>query len=67
MTEQLRAKQEPIMKVRAAIVRNSNEVLSEIGEVEKPGDLEGLVSRVFKTAREKEIDLWDFTLQITKA
>jgi hypothetical protein len=55
------------MRVKAAIVRDSNEVVSEIGDVEKPGDLEDLVSRVFKTAREKQIDLWNFTLQVTKA
>ena len=55
------------MKVKAAIVRGGSEVVSEIGEVEKPGDLEALVARVFKTAREKQIDLWNFTLEVTKA
>lgn len=55
------------MRVRAALVYDSKEIISEIGEVEKPGDLEGLVSRVFKAAREKQIDLWNFTLQVTKA
>lgn len=55
------------MKVRATLVSNSKEPLSEIGEVDKPGDLEGLVSRVFTMAREKQVDLWNFTLQVTKA
>ena len=55
------------MRVKAAIVNGKNEIISETGEVNKTGDLETLVARVFKAAREKHIDLWNFTLQVTKA
>ena len=55
------------MQAKATIIKDGKEVVSTIGEVAKPGDLETLVFSVFETARQFQIDLWNFTLQVTKA
>jgi hypothetical protein len=55
------------MLAKAAIVRGDKEVVSETADVNNPGDLEALVAKVFDKARKLGVDLWNFTLQVTKA